>query len=74
MQLLLSKSRTEEIKQQKELLKAKLELLKIEKEMQESKAGMRKEAMDLLAEIHAPEHPADGIALGMDQQPQQKDF
>ena len=53
--LMLQKSKTEELKQQKELLKTRVELVKLYKETQESETEIRREVLSILSELHTPE-------------------
>ena len=55
VQLVMSKAKTEEIKQQKELIKAKVEMLRLYKETKESEKEIRSEILNVLAELHKPE-------------------
>jgi hypothetical protein len=53
--LMIQKSKTEELKQQRELLKTRVELVKLYKETQESETDIRREVLNILSELHSPE-------------------
>jgi hypothetical protein len=57
MQLILQKSKTEEIKQQRGLLETRVALVKLYKETQESETEIRREVLSILSELHEPEIP-----------------
>ena len=57
--LMQQKSKTEEVRQQKGLIEQKVALVKLYKETQETDKDMRKQILTILAELHAPQHPAD---------------
>lgn len=54
VQLIAQKSKTEAIKQQKEVLKTRVELVRLYKETQESEVEVRKEVLSILQELHQP--------------------
>jgi len=62
MQLTIQKSKTEEIKQKKELLKTQVEMVKLYKETKESETAIRQEVLGILAELHQP--PTAGPPMG----------
>ena len=57
--MMMEKTKTEQIKQQKEQLKTKVEMIKLYKETKETEVEMRKLIMKVLAELTGPKHPAD---------------
>jgi Phage P22-like portal protein len=61
MQVLMAKGKTEEARQQVAVLKAKVELVKLYKEVKESDHNIKQEIIHTLAELHAPNHPADSM-------------
>jgi hypothetical protein len=63
------KHKTEQIKQQKELLRIKLEMIKIYKETKETDKAMRSEILKVLMELHGMSHPADSMMDEGTQQP-----
>ena len=73
VQLMIEKTNTEKIKQQKEQLKTKVEMIKLFKETKETEVELRKEILKVLAELTGPQHPADQILQKQQQlgQPQQ---
>ena len=71
VQLMIEKTNTEKIKQQKEQLKTKVELIKLFKETKETEVEIRKTILKVLADLTGPEHPADKL-LQMRQQMQQQ--
>lgn len=64
-QLAAAKTKTEEIKQQKETIATKVELVKLYKETKETETEVRKEILNILTELHAPDHPADHLVDGV---------
>jgi hypothetical protein len=60
-QMLLMKAKidSEGARQKVAMIKAQVELVKLYKETKESEAGIRQEILKALAEVHAPQHPAD---------------
>jgi len=61
MLLMQAKIQNEQARQQVAKIKAQVELVKLYKETKESEAGIRQEILKALAELHAPQHPADAI-------------
>lgn len=61
VQLLMSRAQTEQLKQKKEDLKIQVEMIRLYKETKETDVEIRKEILKVLAELHAPMHPADQI-------------
>ena len=63
--LQLEKAKTEQLKQQVAMLKIKEEMLKILAAARDEQKDVRETVLKTLAEIHAPEHPADALMGGM---------
>ena len=61
MQLMMEKTNTEKIKQQKEQLKTRVEMIRLYKETKETDKELRNEILKVLKELHAPNHFADSI-------------
>jgi hypothetical protein len=59
MQLQQMKQQTESDRQKKEQMQLKVALVKLYKETKESETEIKKEILKVLAELHAPQHPAD---------------
>jgi hypothetical protein len=60
MILLMEKIKSEREKQQVQKLKAQESMIKILRELKDSEVEVRREVLNVLAELHAPIHPADG--------------
>ena len=63
LQLDQVKMQTEMIKQQKEALNVRVAMVKLYKETQSTEVEIRKEIIQILKELHAPEHPADQVVF-----------
>lgn len=59
MLLMQAKVQNEQARQKVAMIKAQVELVRLYKETKESEAGIRQEILKALAELHAPQHPAD---------------
>lgn len=70
MMLMVQKGKTEELKQQNQLVINKIKLVELAKEISETKdeqnKDVRKAVLSILAELHAPQHPADTQQGGQD--------
>jgi len=64
VQMLIEKTKTEHIKQQKEQIKTQVEMIKLYKETKETEVELRKMILQVLAELTAPKHPADMLMQG----------
>jgi hypothetical protein len=62
--MLMEKTKTEQIKQQKEQLKTKVEMVKLYKETKETEVELRKEILKVLAELTGEKHPSDVFVQG----------
>jgi hypothetical protein len=66
IQALMQKGKTEQAKEQVQLLKAKVEMVKLYKELKETDHDIKKQVLAILGELHAPDgaHPADVLLEG----------
>jgi hypothetical protein len=55
----LAKTKVEGAKQKTEQIKLQVELVKLQKEIGETNSGIKKQILDVEAELQAPNHPAD---------------
>ena len=59
VQVMMAKVQGEAARQKVAIIKAQVELVKLYKEIKESETGIRQQIIKTLAELHAPDHPAD---------------
>lgn len=68
VQLLMLKSQTEQTKQQTQKVALQVQMMKLYKETKDSEFELKQEILRTLAELHAPNHPADiqegGVPVG----------
>ena len=67
VQLLMEKSKTEQLKQKKEALRARVEMIKLYKETKETDKEIRKEIISVLQELHGVSHFSDKVIPGMEE-------
>ena len=60
-QLVIARTQTEQIRQTKETMKMRVEMIRMYKEAKETDTEIRKEILNVLNELHSPQHPADMV-------------